>query len=262
MYLAEEITTFEVKRQTFHILPFMHSEKEYMKELKKIDERASEDDILLTHIGVNSATMNFCFLIQNWNDVTFDSTKFKRIYTGHFHCQQQVGEKTWYPGSPIAFRFDEGEVEHGFFVYDIESNSHEFIKIYEAGAKYLPDYRPADFITILDEDIDELSEGLVGNNVKLIMTQDYTGGELLALKNRVLELGVVSVKCREKQDKTKAEDINDQIRPESTGTPQEMFKLWVEHDKPNWIKPKVLFACFDSIVEEAEEKYTLEPEND
>ena len=82
--------------------------------------------------------LNECFLLQNWNIVEFSNSKFDRIFTGHFHCHQKVGNNVWYPGSPIPFRFDEGASEHGFLIYDTNDRSVEFEKIADLATGYCP----------------------------------------------------------------------------------------------------------------------------
>ena len=121
-------TSFLYNKQRFWVLPFIHNEDKYMMELKQI--KAKKDDILLTHIGVNGAILNSCFLMQYWNVVTFQQTVFKRIFTGHFHCHQDLNN-VHYPGSPISFRFDDGMEPHGFLTYDIADDVVQFHGIYE-----------------------------------------------------------------------------------------------------------------------------------
>ena len=94
--IYEEVTKITLNGMDIHIFPFKHSEYEYMKILKTI--KHGPNDILLTHIGVSKAILNQCFLLRNWSLVNFEETKFKRVFTGHFHCYQEIG-KVIYPGS-------------------------------------------------------------------------------------------------------------------------------------------------------------------
>ena len=119
--VVEDIKLIKIDGRRFWIVPFVHYESVYMKILKAIEEKWKPGDVLLTHVGVNNATLNECYLLKHWSIVDFDQSKFDRVFTGHFHCHQNVGanQNVWYPGSPIPFRFDEGMVPHGFLVYNL-----------------------------------------------------------------------------------------------------------------------------------------------
>jgi len=259
MKVIENTDIIKLYEQRFHILPFVHREQEYMEILSELNQAATEDDIMLTHIGVSGATMNICFLIQNWNTVNFSQTKYKRIYTGHFHCHQQVGEKLWYPGSPIPFRFDEGEADHGFIIYDTEENEHQFIKTFDIYQEF-SDTRPPDYITIVDTDIEELAEIAKDNKVKVLITQDHTSNELLDIKKALEDEGAITVKFGDQKEAPEENKVQDQIQ--NSGKIEDIFQSWIDNNSPKWADRDTMLACFEDIRQEAEEKYTAETEDD
>ncbi len=209
--------------RNFWTLPFIHYEAAYMDVVRSIDNKASSEDVLLTHIGINGAKLNECFLLKNWNIVKFDNTKFPKIFTGHFHCHQGIG-KAWYPGSPIPFRFDEGLVDHGFIEYDIDDNTFEFIKIFD-NSHLIAEVVAPDYRTIVESQI-----GFDYNNchVRVCLDQDYTSNELSSMRNRLLESGALSVKWM-KANRDAADNktiINDHLNK------SDIFTKWLEHDNP------------------------------
>ncbi len=257
MQIFEDTGQFKIGKQTFRVLPFIHYESEYMKVLTKINEESDSNDILLTHVGVHGATLNECFLVKNWNSVTFDNVKFKRIYTGHFHCHQQVGDKTWYPGSPIPFKFDEGVVDHGFIVYDIEKETHEFVDIFKCSDEK---DRPPKFLMIIDEDIPKCVSILNKNHVRIILSKDYTHNEMITLKDALKKRGALSVDWM--LPKKEIQEITtSQLKLSEINTPENLFSSWIETDKPDLDK-NVLMAAFKQIAQEAEERYVVEEDQE
>lgn len=242
--------------KSFRVLPFIHQESEYMKALEKLADDKCE--ILLTHIGVHGATLNECFLLKNWSVVKFDDTPYKRVYTGHFHCQQQVGEKVWYPGSPIPFRFDEGSSDHGFLVYDTEADTHEFVKTFEVCEEF-SDYRPPDYLTIPDVDVTKYLEDVEGNNVKIVLTRDYTLNERTRIKKALATKGVQKVAFM--LPKKKIEEVDETAAINHLGTPKELFQSWLDHDKPK-LDRALLLKAHAPIVRQAEERIVKQEAED
>ena len=252
----EDVSLIKIDGHRFWILPFIHFESAYMNILAKIEGKHEEGDVLLTHIGINGATLNECFLLKNWNIVTFEDSPFDRVYTGHFHCMQQVGKNVWYPGSPIPFRFDEGVVDHGFFIYDMESREHEFIKIFEIGPS---ENRPPDYLTIPQEDIDP--DDLPGNKIRVILDREHTGNELDEIRSDLMEQGAVSVSWI--RTKEKELDIKKaQLEGANISSIDKMFEAWLEYDDPKNMNNDLLIKLNDQVVQESKEKIVMEEVED
>jgi len=233
----EGIGQFNIGSQSFWTIPFVESERTYNKILHAVDDQANADDILLTHIGTSGAIMNHCFLIKNWNVVSFEDTKFNRIYTGHFHCYQQVGSKTWYPGSPIPFRFDEGVVNHGFVIYDIDHNEHLFHELNVGGEK-----APPDFISIESNNISEISEHCKGSHVKVQLSE---GDDREEIKKTLEENGALNVVFTKPKDESITIDKKPSLKTDS------IFESWLEHDDPEKLDKKLLLSLEQTIRSEA-----------
>lgn len=232
--IINDVSNFVYGGRKFWCVPFIESEKVYMKVIDTISKMASSNDVLLTHIGISEATYNVCFLIQNWSIVNFDSTVFSRVYAGHFHCHQQVG-KAWYPGSPIAFRFDEGLVDHGFIVYDIENNDHSFININDIVSE--SDSTPPDFIT--SDDVDLIINNVKGNNVKILLKDGQDEAEI---KKRLRDAGalkIVTVKPKEKVLKFN--------KGEMLKGGKDIFESWINYDNPDGLDKQILLSLEKDI---------------
>ena len=243
--VIEEIKMMKICGQRFWVVPFVHYESVYMKILNSIEEQYEDGDVLLTHVGVNNATLNECFLIKHWSVVDFSNSKFNRVFTGHFHCHQSVGERAnvWYPGSPIPFRFDEGMVPHGFIEFDLETQEVKFKEIFDL--HLLDGPRPPDYITITDEALEEgifgekCLELFKGDNVRIKLNRDYSRDELLKMRQDLEEVGVKQVKLNKmKEDKV---DITSGSKNNlSLNSPEDLFNQWVEHDKPKKLDVELL----------------------
>lgn len=250
--IIEEIKCIDVGGQKFWIVPFIHYEAAFMQAIAAIEAQASPDDILLTHIGVKGASLNECFLLKNWSVVDFSNTKFKRVYTGHFHCYQHVGTNTWYPGSPIPFRFEEGLVDHGFLVYDTEKNEHEFINTFKVGKELLPDEAPApDYLTFVDDNKDQVD--VAGHFARVCLSRDYTANELSELRGYLLKKGAIDVKWMKSQQE---EDLVIQEKSRITDGIK-LFEKWITHDNPEHLDKIALIDLNKKIVDEGEERISV-----
>jgi DNA repair exonuclease SbcCD nuclease subunit len=255
MNITETTGELHIEGQRFFILPFIHYESRYMEEIKKLDKQVSKEDILLTHIGVNKALLNVCFLLQNWSIVDLEDTKFYRIYTGHFHCEQQVG-KVYYPGSPIPFNFAEGATEHGFYVYDIERREHQFIKTFEVGMEP----RPPNYLTINDQNITENINTLANNKIRIKLSRDYTTNELGRIKELLKKRGALAVDWSLPETKTNEEDTA-KAAVINISSPEALFKAWLEHDDPNELDKDLLIKINEQVKLIAEERYVVQEDS-
>lgn len=254
--VIEDIKLLTIDDSRFWILPFITFEKPYMKAVNAINKQCKEGDILLTHIGVCGAELNTCFLLKDWSRVNFYHTNFYRVYTGHFHSKQQVGNKVWYPGSIIPFKFDEGNISHGFYVYDTELKDHKFINIWKAGAKFLPNETPPpQFLTLTEDSLSELNEEDIKNNiVRVALREDNTSDEKNLIKNRLNELGAKTVRWMNLADKIEKQDII------AAAPSKNLFKSWVENDKSGTksLDVKMLMRINDEIIKEGDDKYVVD----
>ena len=244
MDVRHTVEFLTIDDQRYIIIPFVHLEDSYMKLVKAILKKAKDTDIILTHIGVKGATLNECFLLKNWSVVDF-SNIVQKVYTGHFHCHQQIGENLWYPGSPIPFRYDEGVVDHGFLVYDTDTKTHEFIKIFDIGDQLT---RPPDFITMMDDSITYTSEICDKNNIRIILNRDYAREELLQMREKLIEAGAKSVAWL----RTRTEEIS--VDNDVSVGKVDLFQMWLDNDKPKHLDLEYVKEINEQVITQGNEK--------
>jgi len=229
--IIEDVKLLKLDDRRFWILPFIYSESAYMKILEHIETMYEPGDVLLTHIGVKSSTLNVCFLIQHWSFVDFSNSKFDRIYAGHFHLHHQVGRNVWYPGSLIPFKFDEGDSTHGFYEYDLVSGEHEFKDIWEVGSVISPNTpMPPQYYTILDQTILQEDCSHVKNNMlRIALTKHYSVSEKDELQTIASNLGAKRTTFLElNETKSHVSTVSDEDSDKLQLT--DLFQEWVDSD--------------------------------
>ena len=261
LIFLDGIKGIQIDNQRFWTLPFIQLESAYMQVVNKLSSRANSDDILLTHIGVNKALLNVCFLLSEWNMVNFDNTIFKRIYTGHFHCTQQIGSNLWYPGSQIPLKSDEGDVDHGFFVYDTDLGEHTFVSIWDAN-KTVDVPAPAagvppQYITITDDSIASIDhEVLNGNIIKVTLSRSYSREEIATIERKLKASGARDVR-------TILLDTDHHSTTVNLATaikPKDIFNTFIENDKrgTTGLMIPLLRKLCDEVIIEGDNNYFIE----
>lgn len=256
--VIDDIKVLMLDEQRFWVVPFITFENSYMRAIKHIEQQVDPEDKLLTHIGVRGSILNTCFLLKDWAHVHFENTKFKRVYTGHFHTPQQTGDKVWYPGSPIPFKFDEGDVSHGFIVYDTETDSHEMVNLLTVGAKFFPnEILPPQFMTVTDSQINELTAADVANNmVRVSVEREITDDEKMGIREHLLSLGSRSIRWLNhtaKSEPAAKQEI-------TSGEFRNLFNAWIAKDERGTkdLDMSILSRLNDEVMAEGDEAYTVE----
>jgi len=237
----------------FWIVPFIYYETEYMKILDKIHKQHQDGDVLLTHIGVKSATLNACFLLKSWSVVDFTNSPFDRVYAGHFHIQQQVGDNVWYPGSPVPFRFDEGDADHGFFVFDTDTRTHKFINLWDGAG----DDAPPQLWTIDDSSLKTVGADMVnGNIIRVALSQEYTHNQLAEIRKSLSDLGARDVRWLNLSSKEEKQNI--EAAKDTAASASSLFERYVEADKDGTenLDVSLLLKFNTSIMADGDRKYS------
>lgn len=259
--VINDVKILQLDQQRFWVLPFIQYEVAYMRVLAKIRRQVETGDKLLTHIGVNGATLNTCFLLKDWSIVNFNNQLFDKVYTGHFHSKQQIGENVWYPGSPIPFKFDEGDIPHGFYVYDTDEDLHKFVNIWKAAAKFFPEETPPpQFCTLLEEQISNLTQDDINNNiVRVALSRESSNNEKTDIKQHLLDLGARTVRFMNTSCQTEPKEIIASSYAEG----RNLFMSWVDADEKGIkdLDKKLLLSLNDEVILEGDEIYTEEGES-
>jgi DNA repair exonuclease SbcCD nuclease subunit len=245
------VSAIEIGGHKIWILPFIHYEADYMKAFKKIKKQAKKGDYLFTHIGVRGAKLNSCFLLKSWSVVDLGNNPFAAIYAGHFHNFQQVGNNMYYVGSPIPFKFDEGDVDHGFIVLDLDKNEHEFVSIWD-GVKD----GPPQFMTLDDKMLkSKTQEEISGNIVRVALFEEYTNHQMAEMRQYLEGLGAKTVRFINWASKEDKEAI--ELAKNNAATASELFKRFVEADKKGVkeLNQAILLKLNNEITAEGDRRY-------
>jgi DNA repair exonuclease SbcCD nuclease subunit len=256
-----KLLTIDDKR--YWILPFVYSESAYMRILERIEKQASKEDVLLTHIGVNNAVQNVCFLLQHWSIVTFIQSKFQRVYAGHYHLYQQVSTNLWYPGSIIPFKFDEGDHEHGFIVYDQDADEHTFVDVFAEGHKTTPAaFVPPQFHTFSVDLLDNKTEAEVaGNIIRIATARDYTPNECQDIRDRLVAMGAKRVTFINLSAEDAPRDKVAEVEPVKI---EDLFTKWYDQDERGTkdLRRNLAIRLNREIVDEGNELYAKRADPD
>ena len=181
---------------------------------------------------------------------------FERVYTGHFHTKQKIGN-VYYPGSPIPFKFDEGDVAHGFYVYNTEENDHKFINIWKAAQKFFPEeIAPPQYCTILDTQVIDIPEEHINNNMlRVALQREYTDTEKINIRNKLIEMGA---RCVRWMNLNIEKDQLKEQTPKSVS--KDLFKSWIQTDEKGTkdLDLGLLNKLHQEIAQEGDEIYSLE----
>lgn len=261
MTVIDGVKIIEIDGVRFWIVPFIHFEQAYMNVIHEIEKQYQDGDVLLTHIGVRTAVQNACFMLKNWGLVDFEHSPFRHIYTGHFHVPQQVNDNLWYTGSPVPFKSDEGDCEHGFIVFDTKTMTHHFENIWDLGRKYFPDVIPApNYLTINEKKIQHLKRSDVENNiVRVRCSREFNDGEKIKFSESLYDLNarkVIIINPRQN------EEIRSAANELKIGSTVDYFEEWLKIDEVNIGKKSLTQSLLRSlnsdITRSGDEKYIAE----
>ena len=256
--VISDIKDLVIDGRHFHILPYVTQESAYNEILHHMSKKADEETILLTHIGVNGATFNTCFTQASSSSVTFNDTPYKKIFTGHYHNKQSIGERIHYPGSPIPFKHDEGGIPHGFIILDTNTLEQKFINIMKAGSKFFPNIvPPPNYYTIIYDDINSTPEEVIKNNhIRVVLDSSVAENEKESIKLLLGNKDPKSIKFITPVEKT--ESTKSEIK---TYGISDYFDRWIKKDK-NFkdLDEKLILRLNQEIIQLGDEQYMSECE--
>lgn len=135
-YPALELVTsyqsFKEGDLTIHMIPFFDERTTYQQHFDKV--QYNKNDILITHVAVNGVVNNDG---SKMSDVLpcslFD--KFDKVFIGHYHDMQQIGDNIFYIGAIIQKNYGE-DINKGFTLvnadgshYQVQSKFKQYITI-------------------------------------------------------------------------------------------------------------------------------------
>lgn len=120
----------------------------------------SENNYIFGHFDFRGFKMNNTYVSKTGMEPS-DMSKFKRIYTGHFHTPSEQGN-IQYLGSPIQHTFHDEGSPRGYYIFDNEDDTIEFVEFTDAPK----------FVTISTEyELDRYD--IEGNIIRVKFDKDY-----------------------------------------------------------------------------------------
>lgn len=141
------------------------------------DQLQYSGDVLFTHAEIN--VFRFNKKQSECNEGLRCSellTKFKMVYSGHFHLRQNkkwdVGEVR-YPGNPFQMDYSDEGSSNGFEIYDTETGEVEFVADEET-----PRFYRIKLSELIKRDIKEVQQEIRNTYFKLIIDMSITVQDL------------------------------------------------------------------------------------
>lgn len=119
---------FEYEGESLHILalPYQKDKTETQKLIKHYTDLPMEDQcILLGHLALNGAKMGANFIPDKPDKLNIDDLrpeKFKQVFLGHYHIQQQVIGNVRYIGSTHHHNWGDLHQLRGVWIWDTPQN--------------------------------------------------------------------------------------------------------------------------------------------
>lgn len=120
----------------------------------------SKNMYVFGHFDIKEFKMNNTYVSKEGIEPSYFS-KFKKVYTGHFHTPSEK-QNIKYLGSPIQHTFHDEGSPRGFYIFDNEEGTDEFIEFTDAPK----------FVTI-NTDVSLDTYDIEGNFVRLKFVEDY-----------------------------------------------------------------------------------------
>lgn len=211
----------------FYCVPNVETDEEFNKIIKELPiTNPKQFNILYAHTDIKSAKTNDLYNIISKKGINADSlSHFDRVFLGHFHARQQIGNIT-YVGSPVQLSHGEELSEKGLTIWNAEDNSVEFIPN--------PNYEVYKTITSVDEDVK-------GKFIRYHANQFLDAPEAKKIKEELIAKGAtdvkIEIKCKEfteiKQSELEGFDM------------KEIINKYIELNSKDLDKEKLYNTCVE-----------------
>lgn len=190
---------------------------------KKYSSNGSKQKILMTHFGLEGATIND-YEVPNQETLSKkDLAWFDFVFAGHFHKHQEVWKNAWQVGSPYRVSFAEKDDKKGFIHF--KDGKVKFIELDVPGM-------------LVIENINNKKvwkKNIPGSFVKVILDEQYVDLKVFdkeKYKNDLWLLGAVGVKFEIKRK----EDIKEvrEVRIKKDDSPTKMLDRYLDFTKDSY----------------------------
>lgn len=220
----------------FHFIPFF-SDNIYQIELEKsrevikkcLDFDSDAQHILFTHIGVSGARMNSGTIVDGIKPS--ELSHFDKVYVGHYHDKQFLGEKIVYVGASLQHGFSEQRDKGITLIFD--DLSIETIPL--DTKEYVKQELKVDELSSQDvQDIIDIVKNTPNKEIKIILV----GSEEKVKSFNKQQLMIEGIAVETKVDRIEKEEIENRVEPFTPLILNEQFEVFCKKNELDLIKGK------------------------
>lgn len=190
MNLVRDWLCFLEEDLAIHMIPFFDEKKSYSQYLDRVELDPYRKNILITHIAVNGVRNNDGSEMEDV--INTNSLKdFDKIFIGHYHDYQEIGDNVIYIGSLRQNNFGENERKGITLVYD--DLSIEQTKLANFNYKKIS----VDLDTITDKELKQLTREYANSSDNIRFHFTGTKESIKAIDKSKFEKVGIDVKCVE-----------------------------------------------------------------
>jgi DNA repair exonuclease SbcCD nuclease subunit len=188
---------------------------------KKKFSDETKSKILMTHFGLEGATINDYEVLNQETLSKKDLIWFDFVFAGHFHKHQEVWKNAWQVGSPYRVSFAEKDDKKGFIHF--KDGKIKFIKL------NVPE------MYVIENPINNLCRTFENSFVKVILDEQYIDLKTFdkeIYKSKLIKNGALGVKFEIKRK----EDIREvrEVRIKKDDSPNKMLDRYLDFTKDSY----------------------------
>jgi DNA repair exonuclease SbcCD nuclease subunit len=203
-----------------------------------------KSDVLISHIAIDEAKLNSFTRAEvsveyEGDMVKVDVDKFtewKKIFSGHYHLTQKIGDNFEYIGSPYELNFGEAFQQKHIIIFDTETLENEYV---------INNFSPKHLI-IKENQLDRYE--LNGNFVQVIV-DDITSTDLVDMRHKIVDQNkTASLEFKEQKKKIENQDDVQQKFDFASG---EILERYIQAKGCDNLDPVKLLAIGKEICQNA-----------
>jgi len=228
-----------------HNVAFLPYTKNPARDLKNVG-----GDILFAHVAIDGALWNVYantradVIIEHDGEMEIVSPdifdRWKRVFLGHYHAEQQLSDTVEYVGSPLQLTFGEAFQHKHIILYDPETDTREYIR---------NTFSPQHFI-IPEADLGKYD---LNKNFVRVIVDDISSSDIIETRERLLaKYDVGSLKFEQRPKEIQRHIIAD--AKAILFKEEDMLERYIEEVGTDGLNKEVLLKIGKSIVKKVKGK--------
>lgn len=200
--IVDKPQRLQIEESFWDMIPFTHDP---IKAIQDLNSQDGEFEYALGHLAVDGAilhgnSVSDVVIEHDGEMVTIGGnifSKYKKVFLGHYHCEQKLEKNIEYIGSPLELSFGEAFQEKHIIIFDCSKNECKYIKN-EFSPKHL----------ILKKE--ELEKYKLENNFVRVLVDDISGTDLINMRKELSkDLSLGSLEIRQQKRNIEKQVIDD-----------------------------------------------------